>query len=88
MNVSPCISLWCNILRIYICVYHLQICVQEYCNLYLKSVGAMSESGETPKSVHIKCGDRWEIVVAVSDGQFQQVSIYIFMSFIYLCEYL
>ena len=37
-------------------------------------VGAASESGETPKSVHVKVpGDRWEIVVAVSDGQFQQV---------------
>jgi DNA topoisomerase-2 len=47
---------------------------EEYCNLYLRSAGSMSESGEPPKSVHIKCGDRWEIVVAVSDGQFQQVS--------------
>jgi hypothetical protein len=23
--------------------------------------------------VHLKCNDRWEIIVAVSDGQFQQV---------------
>ena len=25
------------------------------------------------EKVHLKCNDRWEIVVAVSDGQFQQV---------------
>ena len=33
-----------------------------------------SESGEPPKHVHIKPNDRWEIVLAVSEGQFQQVS--------------
>ena len=46
---------------------------QDYCNMYLKAAGAASETGEPPKSVHVKSGDRWEIVVAVSDGQFQQV---------------
>ena len=49
--------------------------IQEYCNMYLKSVGSMSESGEVPKSVHLKCNDRWELVIAVSDGQFQQVRV-------------
>ena len=38
----------------------------EYVKLYLPSA-------DTPKA-SIKVGDRWEIVVAPSDGQFQQVS--------------
>jgi DNA topoisomerase-2 len=46
-----------------------------YCELYLQSMGKMTETGEAPKSVHIKPNDRWEIIVAVSDGQFQQVSL-------------
>jgi DNA topoisomerase-2 len=51
-----------------------------YCELYLQSMGKMTETGEAPKSVHIKPNDRWEIIVAVSDGQFQQVSLSVSLS--------
>lgn len=46
---------------------------EDYCGLYLKAAGRDSESGEAPKHVHLRANDRWEIVVAVSEGQFQQV---------------
>jgi DNA topoisomerase-2 len=44
----------------------------DYVNLYLKTEG----EGEMPPLpiIHEKFNDRWEVVVSVSDGQFQQVS--------------
>jgi len=40
---------------------------KEYVDLYF-------EEGAEVTKIYDKCGDRWEFVVAVSDGQFQQVS--------------
>eukprot|EP00960_Hanusia_phi_P033439 750458-Hanusia_phi.AAC.1 len=45
---------------------------EDYCKLYLSSSSVLME-GE-PKYVHYKPNDRWEMVIAASDGQFQQVS--------------
>ncbi|KAK7243530.1 hypothetical protein RIF29_38329 [Crotalaria pallida] len=53
------------------------ICVNsfsDYADLYLKSV-EKSRTAQAPlPRVHAKLGDRWEILVSLSDGQFQQVS--------------
>ncbi|XP_038905935.1 DNA topoisomerase 2 [Benincasa hispida] len=45
---------------------------QDYVDLYLKSASTFQT--EPPKRYHIKPNDRWEIVVTLSEGQFQQVS--------------
>ncbi|EKX38687.1 hypothetical protein GUITHDRAFT_158481 [Guillardia theta CCMP2712] len=45
---------------------------EDYCKLYLSSSSVLLE-GEA-KYVHYKPNDRWEMVIAASDGQFQQVS--------------
>ena len=47
---------------------------EEYCKLYLQAAGREKEDGKVPEHVHLKSNDRWEIVVAASEGQFQQVS--------------
>ncbi|XP_050209559.1 DNA topoisomerase 2 [Mercurialis annua] len=45
---------------------------QDYVKLYL---GTVSESeADIPKSFYLKVGDRWEICVSTTEGQFQQVS--------------
>ncbi|KDP43495.1 hypothetical protein JCGZ_16782 [Jatropha curcas] len=45
---------------------------QDYVKLYLDSD---AESGsDTPKSFYQKVGERWELCVSVTEGQFQQVS--------------
>ncbi|CAN1342380.1 DNA topoisomerase 2 [Linum perenne] len=45
---------------------------QDYVNLYLDST---SEPGaRRTSSFYEKCGDRWEICVGITEGQFQQVS--------------
>ncbi|XP_022152632.1 DNA topoisomerase 2 isoform X2 [Momordica charantia] len=45
---------------------------QDYVDLYLKSASTFQT--EPPKRYHIKPNERWEIVVTLSEGQFQQVS--------------
>ena len=50
----------------------------DYVNLYLKPAGAAAADGAAVMPplpiIHEKFGDRWEVVVSISDGQFQQVS--------------
>ncbi|XP_022935015.1 DNA topoisomerase 2 isoform X1 [Cucurbita moschata] len=45
---------------------------QDYVDFYLKSAAAFQT--EPPKRYHIRPNERWEIVVTLSEGQFQQVS--------------
>ncbi|KAJ6750861.1 hypothetical protein OIU85_001404 [Salix viminalis] len=45
---------------------------QDYVNLYLNS--ASQPGSERPKSFYEKVGERWEVCVSLTEGQFQQVS--------------
>jgi DNA topoisomerase-2 len=45
---------------------------RDYADLFLKS--AEKSKGTPLPRIHAKVGDRWEICVSLSDGQFQQVS--------------
>ncbi|CAK7330893.1 unnamed protein product [Dovyalis caffra] len=45
---------------------------QDYVNMYLNS--ASDSVSERPKSFYEKVGDRWEVCVSLTEGQFQQVS--------------
>lgn len=52
---------------------------KQYAELYLKKPLGPGESGEAaqpaPVLIHERVSDRWEVCAAVSDGQFQQVSL-------------
>ncbi|KAJ6299415.1 hypothetical protein OIU76_020389 [Salix suchowensis] len=45
---------------------------QDYVNLYLNSDSQLGS--ERPKSFYEKVGERWEVCVSLTEGQFQQVS--------------
>lgn len=48
---------------------------QKYVNLYLSTAeGAGGAEGEVGTAVFEKCGERWQIAVAASEGAFRQVS--------------